>query len=101
MNYLLETDDTFRELLGIKKSDKFNLVGWIADTSLEYDHERFNGYLKVSVEELYIALRDEAGMLVELVELIDEDNRVGSLYLDGFRATSFVEVIEHSKIWGH
>ncbi|WP_028866958.1 NERD domain-containing protein [Psychromonas arctica] len=101
VKYLLETDDTFRELLGIKQSEESNVVGWIADTSLEYDHEYFNGYLKISVEELHIALRDEAEMLVDLVELIDEDNRVGSLYLDGFSATSFVGVIEHSKLWAY
>ena len=104
VKHLLETDDAFRELLGFKESDESNVVGWIADTSLEYDHEYFNGYLKVSVEELYIALRNEAEMLVDFIEQVDEaneDNSVGSLYLDGFCAKSFVEVIEGSKLWPH
>ena len=37
--------------------------GWIADTSIECDHQRFAGFLKVSVEELLIALRDDRHLL--------------------------------------
>ena len=31
----------------------------IVDTSIEHDHERFNGFLKVSLEKVLIALRDD------------------------------------------
>ncbi|WP_372880850.1 hypothetical protein [Psychromonas sp.] len=100
---LLETDETFRELIGIKNPGDPNVIGWIADTSLEYDHEYFNGFLKVSVEELHIALRDEAEMLVDFMEELnvkqDLVKETQSLYPTGFSAKGFVEVITLSKLW--
>jgi hypothetical protein len=33
------------------------------DTSIECDHQRFGGFLKVSLEELLIALRDNRHLL--------------------------------------
>ena len=33
------------------------VLGWIVDTSIEHDHKRFRDYLKVSLEEMIIALR--------------------------------------------
>jgi len=105
VKYLLKTDETFRERLGFKESDESNVIGWIADTSLEYDHEYFNGYLKVSVEELHIALRDEAEMLVDFIELAeqykeyDEKNIEPSLYPEGFIISRFVNVIEAGNVW--
>lgn len=102
VKYLLETDDTFRELLGIKKSDEFNLVGWIADTCLEYDHEYFNGYLKVSVEGLHIALRDETEMLVDSMALDAskvKHNELTTLYPQCFTVMEFVKVVQESNVW--
>jgi hypothetical protein len=103
VKYLLETDHTFRKLIGIKNTVSPNVIGWIADTSLEYDHEYFNGFLKVSVEELHIALRDEAEMLVDFImelnvkqDLVKETQ---SLYPTCFSAKGFVEVITLSKLW--
>jgi len=37
--------------------------GWIVDTSIECDHQRFSGFLKVSLEEVLIALRDDRELL--------------------------------------
>jgi hypothetical protein len=37
--------------------------GWIGDTSIERDHERFSGFLKLSLEELLIALRSDRSLL--------------------------------------
>ena len=99
VNKLLETDAAFQELLAINNPKDCNVIGWIADTSLEFDHEYFNGFLKVSVEELHIALRDEADMLVDFVECSDYGNSTDSLYPDGFSARSFVKAVEHSKLW--
>jgi len=103
VKYLLETDEIFQELLGIKRSEKPNVVGWIADTSLEYDHEYFNGYLKISIEELQIALRDEAEMLVDFIEGRKQSTINGkekiTLFPSEFNAVNLVNVIEKSKIW--
>jgi hypothetical protein len=42
-----------RERLGIDiPSAGITIHGWIVDTSIECDHQRFNGFLKVSVEEV-------------------------------------------------
>ena len=79
-----------------------NVIGWIADTSLEYDHEYFNGYLKVSVEELHITLRDEAEMLVDakaLGESKAKHNELTTLYPQGFTVREFVKVVQESNVW--
>ncbi len=85
--------------------------GIIADTSIEHDHERFNGFLKVSIEEILIALRDDRKFLADptgvLVknneihggELLAENQSPDSLYLDGFNAQRFVEVLEKELVW--
>ena len=102
MNSLLETDESFRALLGIKSPMDCNVIGWVADTSLEYDHEYFNGYLKVSVEELHIALRDEAEMLVDSMALGEskaKHNELTTLYRQGFTVRKFVKVVQESNVW--
>jgi hypothetical protein len=85
--------------------------GWIADTSIECDHQRFEGFLKVSVEELLIALRDERHLLNDPEGLLagnySEDRSRGadtsraswSLYPDGFSAERLIEVIETEAVW--
>lgn len=71
---LLRSDGEFQSLLGINNPETTKVVGWIADTSLEYDHEYFNGYLKVSVEELYIALNDAADLLLSNSEILGQSD---------------------------
>ena len=85
--------------------------GWIADTSIECDHQRFSGFLKVSVEELLIALRDDRHLLRDPAEFLATDRSVGgsadpeardtrrTLYPDGFTAGRFVEVVEGEAVW--
>ena len=41
------------------------IYGWIVDTSIECDHQRFGGFLKVSLEELLIALNDDRHLLLD------------------------------------
>lgn len=85
--------------------------GWIVDTSIEHDHERFNGFLKVSLEELLIALRDDRHLL-NVYGGVSKGTRVqaggcciadckksSTLYPAGFNATRFFEVIESAAIW--
>jgi hypothetical protein len=85
--------------------------GWIADTSIECDHQRFAGFLKVSVEELLIALRDDRHLLNDPEGLLDGNygadpsleadasRGAWTLYPDGFSAERFIEVIESEAVW--
>ncbi|MCU0974155.1 MAG: hypothetical protein MUF80_09425, partial [Burkholderiales bacterium] len=86
-------------------------LGWIADTSIECDHQRFSGFLKVSIEELLIALRDDRHLLYHpdgMVAGTDDalrprtvanDQAAWTLYPDGFSAERFVAVIESAAVW--
>lgn len=81
--------------------------GWIVDTSIECDHEHFNGHLKISVEEMIIALRDDAHLLCNPAELLQQLQQESSsketpvsLYPGGFSAQRFVEVIQGANVWG-
>lgn len=85
--------------------------GWIADTCIDYDHQRFAGFLKVSVEELLIALRDDCHLLNDPKVLLagdyvadpsreaDASGYAWTLYPDGFGAERFIEVIETGAVW--
>jgi Holliday junction resolvase-like predicted endonuclease len=85
--------------------------GWIADTCIERDHQRFAGFLKISVEELLIALRDDRHLLNDPEGLLagnyredqlreaDTHRSAWTLYPHGFSAERFVEVIETSVVW--
>jgi predicted RecB family endonuclease len=85
---------------------------WIVDTSIERDHMLFSGFLKISIEELLIALRDDADLLADpdgllLGRYLDEDysGRIeaprpsATLYPEGFSADRLVEVIEAEIVW--
>lgn len=85
--------------------------GWIVDTSIESDHQRFSGFLKISVEEMLIALRDDRHLLKdlsefrtaspELTESRDQDQSLSmtAMYPDGFTVERFVEVVEAGVVW--
>ena len=84
---------------------------WIVDTSIECDHERFAGFLKISLEELLLALRDDCHLLDDPEGLVEgptagRDVRSpsaktarGTLYPEGFRAERFLQVIETEAVW--
>jgi Holliday junction resolvase-like predicted endonuclease len=106
VKHLLQTDSEFQALLSIKSPETSKIIGWIADTSLEYDHEYFNGYLKVSVEELYIALSDSVDLMMTRAEQVglnktDEPKGPTTLYPQGFNPLAFVNTIEESKVWAN
>lgn len=85
--------------------------GWIVDTSIESDHQRFSGFLKISVEEMLIALRDDRHLLKDLSEFRtaspkltesreqDQSHSMTAMYSDGFTAERFVEVVESGVVW--
>lgn len=82
--------------------------GWIVDTSLGHDHRRFGGFLKVSLEEVLIALRDDRHLFDQANWLFTgrlEDIAVSggelerTLYPTGFSASRFVQVVEDEVVW--
>jgi hypothetical protein len=86
------------------------ITAWIVDTSIECDHQRFHDFLKVSLEEVLIALRDDRHWLIDPDGLFQTERASDeflvcdsatstSLYPDGFSATRLVEVIESATVW--
>ncbi len=109
VNHALASDPEFSRVLGLSPADGMpTMTGWIVDTSLECDHQRFSGFLKVSLEEVLIALRDERrllndpdGLLRQKREGVDSplNTPCWTLYADGFSAARFIEVIERELVW--
>lgn len=84
--------------------------GWIVDTSIERDHERFSGFLKLSLEELLIALSDDRSLLrdpsgifsgadVEYTYPGTNATDALSLYPSGFTGERLIAVIEAEAVW--
>ncbi|TAH47134.1 MAG: hypothetical protein EYC67_07575 [Betaproteobacteria bacterium] len=100
-------------LLGIDAASSEPAIhGLIVDTSIECDHQQFGGYLKVSVEEVLIALRDERHLLRDLPDGLAGDDSgpntarpaeqastTSSLYPEGFDAAGFLSVIRRGAVW--
>lgn len=76
---LLEGNNAFTEKFG--KPD--NIYSWVVDTSFDFDHEYFEGSLKVSMFEIIYALNSE-----------NED-----FYPEGFNVNKFVEIVESQRTW--
>lgn len=73
---------------------------WIVDTTIEHDHEVFSEALKVSLQEVMIALKDEAQLLVGSSVPGYEGPKVPStLYPKGFNAGAFIRLIQNDFIW--
>jgi hypothetical protein len=82
-----------RESLGFEAVPPAEQVHtWIVDTSIDFDRQRFSGHLKVSMTEVLIVLRDDAGFLVD-------DESLDTLYPDGFSASRFAEIIDQGVLW--
>ena len=64
------------------------------DTSIECDHQRFGGFLKISLEELLIALRDDRHLLHNPDGMFAK-----TLYPQGFSAGRLMEVVETQAVW--
>jgi len=91
----------FTQLLGLEDRVKVAAVhGWIVDTSIECDHQRFGGFLKVSLEELLIALRDDRHLLHDPDGIFGAPSAVEkTLFPQGFNAARFVGVVESQAVW--
>lgn len=110
VRWALVADEAFRDVLGLALAEPpAHVHGWIVDTSIEADHERFRGFLKVSLEEVIVALRDDRELLSDPEGLCSgklpgarqpADQRAhASLYSAGFSAERFVEVVEGELVW--
>ncbi|NMG27819.1 hypothetical protein [Aromatoleum evansii] len=107
----LRDPSEFSEKLALKgMEDELHIHGWIVDTSIECDHQRFEGFLKVSLEEVLIALRDDSHLLDDPAGLLHGNLGEGdlpdvegepskTLYPAGFSVARFLEVIEREEVW--
>lgn len=122
----LTTDPTLSTLIGDRVARDIQTHCWIIDTSIEHDHEHFEGFLKVSLQEIIIALRNERHLLRDLHSVItDKKKRNGNhfdesdfsnicgeamitvseqspadnLYPNGFSADKFANAIENDSVW--
>ena len=100
----LAVDADFRAALGLEACPVDQRVhAWIVDTSIESDHERFSGFLKVSWEEVLVVLRDDARLLTDPDGVVSGRMTVGeevrTLYPAGFEASRFAEIIEGDLLW--
>lgn len=122
----LTTDPTLSALIGDRDASHIQSHSWIIDTSIEHDHEYFEGFLKVSLQEIIIALRNERHLLRDLHSAIaNEKKRKGghvnesgfrsiceeamltvieqhpedNLYPNAFSAGQFANAIENDLVW--
>jgi hypothetical protein len=94
--------DDLANYLGLESPEKVPPAhGWIVDTSIERDHERFSGFLKLSLEELLIALRDDRSLLSDPQDFLrglgdSEGHQTAplSLYPTGFTAKKPTRTID-------
>ncbi len=106
------SDLEFRASLGLTERPPMHRQhGWIVDTCIECDHQRFAGFLKVSIEEVLIALRDDRHLLNDPAGLFSgapgmtrpaeqlAHPSAATLYPNGFGVERFVEVIESEAVW--
>ena len=101
----LANDPELARQLGLETGGPVSRVsGWIVDTSIECDHQRFGGFLKISLEELLIALRDDRHLLHDPEGLFTQAAPAApaepqSLYPHGFSAGRLMEVVETQAVW--
>ena len=108
----LSLDTDLIQNLGLELNTAIPEVrGWIVDTCIEHDHESFCGFVKISLEEMLIALRDERHLLNDPSGLFSnqtiniDDNKLSetpvssTLYPNGFSGKYFVKVIEGQSVW--
>jgi Nuclease-related domain len=123
----LQLDPKLTALIKDHTLDQIQTHCWIVDTSLEHDHEFFEGFLKVSMQEVIIALRNErhllrdlhqaiakekkarnyeksnandlGGICAEAMASICKQNASDNLFPNGLSADQFATVIERDLVW--
>lgn len=87
--------DVFLPSLGLDDS-KFSIHSWIVDTTLEFDHEYIDGFLKVSFEELVIMLN---GHKQYLSDILDNDTDKSPFCTSEENLEAVIDSIENNKFW--
>lgn len=87
--------DVFLPSLGLDSS-KFSIHSWIVDTTLEFDHEYINGFLKISFEELVIILKGHKQYFSDMLK--NNDDKSASSTLEE-SLDAVIETIENNKFW--
>ena len=101
----LTNDHELVQRLGLKPGvTSPTTCGWIVDTSIECDHQQFGGFLKLSLDELLIALRDDRHLLHDPDSMFSHAAPAAraepqSLYPQGFSAGRLMEVVETQAVW--
>lgn len=100
----LKVDAELKGALGLETPPLSERIhSWIVDTSIEGDHRFFSGCLKLSLEEMLIALWDDRQHLRDGNLGIAYPRAVpqsaGTLYPTGFDAARFVDVIQSEAVW--
>jgi Holliday junction resolvase-like predicted endonuclease len=101
----LTIDPELARQLGLETDGPVTQIcGWIVDTSIECDHQRFGGFLKISLEELLIALRDDCHLLHDQSGMFAPNAPTArpepqGLYPQGFSAGRMIEVVETQSVW--
>src|SRR6218665_3094979 len=112
VRHALLHDASLRQALALPPEAEPAITAWIVDTSIEWDHQVFRGFLKISLEEIQIALRGDRRWLNDPkgsfrgTGVGDATTRpdtgaepVDTLYPDGFSARKFIEVVESAAVW--
>lgn len=112
VRHALLHDASLRQALALPPEAEPAITAWIVDTSIEWDHQAFRGFLKISLEEIQIALRDdrrwlndpegvfrEIGCINESTAPDTCTEQADTLYPDGFSARRFIEVVESAAVW--
>lgn len=87
--------EVFLPSLGLDDS-KLTIHSWIVDTTLEFDHEYIDGFLKVSFEELVIMLN---GHKQYLSDILDNDTDKSPLCTSEENLEAVIDSIENNKFW--
>ena len=97
----LASDAELERALGLPDAATPCVVGWIVDTSIECDRERFEGFLKLPLEEILVALRDERHLLRGMSGPLGNVERLSPdpLYPHGFTARGFIDAVESGDVW--
>lgn len=74
-------------------SEQMSVHAWIVDTTLEFDHEKIQGFLKVSLEELLISLNQHTDFQKHLFDFDTIQNNLPLVF------SKFIEDIEENQFW--
>ncbi|MBF0658672.1 NERD domain-containing protein [Psychrobacter sp. NG25] len=88
--------DVFLPSLGLDSS-QFSIHSWIVDTTLEFDHEYIDGFLKISFEELVIILNGHGQYFSNMLDNDNTNKNPLSAYEENLEA--LIKSIEDNAFW--